>query len=102
DRLLARPPERMQARVDHEPARPDATRLEHPEPLEAVVVQPELVGEPLRIECPALRRRGAGEKAAEAADWMEAGLFPLECVLQMVAGIRLVERRDRGLVQRPL
>src|SRR3546814_5646440 len=57
-RLLAAPALGVKARVDHEAGRPEQVRLEHPGPTQRVALEhPNLVGQLLGIERPALDRK---------------------------------------------
>src|SRR5438093_3680896 len=68
DGALPIPPERMDARVGDQPARPLGLRLEHPETFVSVDEQTELVRDALAVQAPALDERVAGHEAAEAPE----------------------------------
>ena len=95
DRLLAGPPEGVQAGVHHQPAGSPRVAGQHPEPVEVAVVQAHLVRQPLGVQRPALDEgRVAPRQAAERG---QVGALGGDGELQVVARDGLVERDRRGL-----
>ena len=101
DRLLARPPERMESGVDHESRRPPHVGREHAHPLELRRVQAHLVGQPFRVQAPAL---GVGVEEGQAADGREVGKLERQGELEVMARNGLVEGNrlevERGALRR--
>ena len=86
-------PRRVHPGVDDQPRGAPRLRVEHPEPLGRRPVQPELVGQALGVQAPALDEGAARGPRAEPAEHVEARVLHLEADLEVVARDGLVERR---------
>ena len=95
DRLLAGPAEGMEAGVHDQAGGAPRLGIEHPEALRLVAVQAHLVGEPLRVQAPALDIGAARVARGEAPEHVELGVLALERDLEVVARDGLVIRRGR-------
>ena len=94
--------EGVDPRVDDEAHSPPRLALEHPEALGFVAVEAHLVGEPLRVEAPALDVGGADHPAAEPAEDRQVRMLHLQGDLEVVARDCLVvgRRGQRWRVRR--
>ena len=102
DGSLTRPSERVDPRVGDQARGAQPLRLEHPEPLPVVDVEAHLVGEALAVQAPALAERAPGEDPAEAPQRRPVRELLFDRDLEMMAGVRLVVREARDVVQRSL
>ena len=101
DRALARPAQAMEPAVDDEAGGPPGLPVEHPEPLGLAAVQPHLVGQPLRVEAPALDVGAADHPRPEPAEDVEVLVLHLERDLEVMPGDGLVIGRRGELGVRP-
>ena len=77
----------VHAGVDHEAGTPQGVVVESAEDGVRICIQPDLAGQRLAVERPALVE---GREVEVAAEWRAAGDFEAECSLKVVARDRLV------------
>src|SRR6185312_9315987 len=97
-RLLSRPAVAVDPGVDHQPRRAPHRIALLAEPLVGRAVDAHLDPEPLAIEAPALAVAREIEVLAEARKRL---LLDRQRGLEAVAGLALVQRQHRDVVQRP-
>ena len=97
DRTLAIPAQPVHPGVDDEPSGAPGLRVEHAEPLGLRAEEPHLVGQPLRVEAPALDICPAHYPCAQPAEGVEVRVLHLQRDLEVVAGDGLVVRGRRKL-----
>ena len=90
---LAGPVESMNAGVDDESRRPPGLAVEHPKSLGRVEIEAHLIGQPLRVQTPALHVSHPRHARAHAPEGVEARMFGLEGDLEMMARHGFVEAR---------
>lgn len=96
DRSLTVPPECMEAGVDDEPRGTPSLGVEHPEPLPLGAEESHLVGQPLRVEPPALDEGSGAQIGTESAERGQARVLGLEPKLEVMSrnGLVVDRRRD--------